>query len=57
MERVAIFLTVVVLASGATSAEDKFGPHYEHLKCYQQLIGTWKYEGPILEDIEVICRT
>jgi hypothetical protein len=27
--------------------------NYEHMKCYDQLVGTWCYDGPLLEDTPI----
>jgi hypothetical protein len=40
-----------VLACGVTFAQDEPGPNFEHLKPYGPMIGTWRYEGPLLEDV------
>lgn len=42
---------IVVFATNATFAQDEPGPGFEHLKVYGPLIGTWRYEGPLLEDV------
>jgi hypothetical protein len=39
-----------------TRVSRKPGPNYEHLKFYRPLIGTWRYEGPLLEDIPGIAK-
>jgi hypothetical protein len=41
---------LVLAASLAAEQPEKPGPNYEHLKCYEALIGTWRYDGPLLED-------
>ena len=43
--------TTLLLAASMVVAQVEEGPPgHEHLKCYDQLIGTWCYDGPLLED-------
>ncbi len=48
-----VALTIgVVPASGVSfGQEEVVGPNFEHLKGYGPMIGTWRYEGPLLEDV------
>lgn len=51
MKRVVTGLCVVVLLCGVAYGQSTPGSNYEHLKCFDQLIGNWIYDGPLLEDI------
>ena len=42
-------LIVALLICGTACAQDSSGPHFEHMKAYRPMIGTWRYEGPLLE--------
>lgn len=54
---VVLALTVVVLPNGASfGQEEVVGPNLEHLKGYGPMIGTWRYEGPLLEDLPGIAE-
>ncbi|MHC4407134.1 MAG: hypothetical protein ACYTG0_46575 [Planctomycetota bacterium] len=47
----------VLLACGISYAADQKGPPpNEHLKCYSAFIGTWRYEGPLLEDVPDVAE-
>jgi hypothetical protein len=52
MKHVTATLTIVtiVLASGHLYGKEPT-PASENLKCYDALIGTWRYEGPLLEEV------
>jgi hypothetical protein len=56
MKRVAITLTVVVLSCCVSYGQEVTGPNSEHLKCFDPMIGTWQYEGPLLEDVPEIAK-
>jgi hypothetical protein len=47
---VAVFLT-----GGLVNAQQT-GPDFEHLKGYGLMIGTWRYEGPLLEDVPDMAK-
>jgi hypothetical protein len=47
---VAVFLT-----GGLVNAQQT-GPDFEHLKGYGPMIGTWRYEGPLLEDVPDMAK-
>ncbi len=53
MKKIVITLTAVLLACGVAYSQDEPGANYEHLKSYDQLIGNWIYDGPLLEDSPV----
>jgi hypothetical protein len=40
----------VVLVSGLAYGQEP-DPGFEHLKNYGPMMGTWRYEGPLLEDV------
>ena len=46
-----ILCAMVVLGCGVSYAQGKTGTNFEHLKCYGPMLGTWRYEGPSLEDV------
>ena len=46
----ALVVVVAVFSTGTTSGKEP-GVHYEHLKPNAMMIGTWRYEGPLLEDV------
>ena len=56
MKSVLSALTVVLLACGVCYGQDEPGPGFEHLKCYGPFIGTWQYEGPLLEGVPDIAE-
>ena len=49
-------LTLVLLPSGVTFGQEKVGPNFEHLKGFGPMIGTWRYEGALLEDAPEIAK-
>jgi hypothetical protein len=51
MKRLVLAVTTVVLACGFALAQEEPGPNFEHLKAHGIVIGTWRYEGPLLEDV------
>lgn len=54
---VSLALAAVVLTSGVSfGQEETVGPNFEHLKGYGPMIGTWRYEGPLLEDLPGIAE-
>jgi hypothetical protein len=56
MKSIVTTLTVILLTCGVTYGQDEPGPGFEHLKCYGPFIGTWRYEGPVLEDLPGIAE-
>ena len=57
MKRVVFALAAAVIVCRVSwGQEEVVTSHFEHLKCYQQLIGQWQYEGPILEDIKGVVE-
>ena len=44
------FAVSLAAACGPGLGQDVPAPNDEHLKCYDQLIGDWVYDGPVLED-------
>lgn len=56
MKRIITTLTVVVLACSSAYGQDEPGPNFEHLKPYGPMLGTWRYEGPLLEDVPDIAK-
>jgi hypothetical protein len=53
MSSSAILLLTVSVAIGQASDTS---PAYENLKSYEALIGTWVYEGPLLEDVPGMAK-
>jgi hypothetical protein len=51
MKRFVLIVTAVLLVRGAAFGQEEPGPNYEHLKAHDSVIGTWRYEGPLLEDM------
>lgn len=51
MKRIVCALTLVALTYGLSSGQEEPGPNFEHLKGFGPYIGTWKYEGPLLEEL------
>lgn len=51
MTRCACLLTIAVLLCGAAYAQDPAGSNQGPLQSYEQLIGTWTYEGTLLENL------
>ncbi len=56
MKRAVLTLTAVVLACGVAYGQQQPGPNYEHLKVHGVVIGTWRYEGPSLEDMPGVAN-
>jgi hypothetical protein len=54
MKQLVTFCVVVCLYSGCAFAQAELPSNYEHIKCYDQLIGTWVYEGEAKETAEGI---
>ena len=50
MKRFAMAITCVVLASGFSYGQESVKPN-PNLKCYGPFLGTWLYEGPLLETV------
>jgi len=51
MKRTIVTLTAFVLACSVALAQDEPVPNFEHLNPYGPMLGTWRYEGPMLEDV------
>lgn len=51
MKFVATTLAALFLAGAVSQGQETPGPNFEHLKLYGPTIGTWRYEGPLLEDM------
>ncbi len=52
MKKIVTALTVILLACGVSYGQEaEPGPSFEHLKSYGPFIGTWRCEGPLLEDV------
>ena len=56
MRSILAALPVVLLACGATYGQDEPSAASKHLKAYGPMIGTWRYEGPELEDVEGFAK-
>lgn len=50
MKRIIAVLATVVVTCGVSYGQDKTGQDSDHLKDFGPMIGTWRYEGPLLED-------
>lgn len=46
---------LAILVCGISYGQERTS-NYEHLKCYDQLIGTWTYDGPALETLPEILN-
>ena len=51
MNRIIVSLSVVVAVCGISLAQEEPGKNFERLKPYGPMIGTWRYEGPLIEDV------
>ena len=51
MKYVATTLAAIFLASTVAHGQEAPGPNFDHLKLQGPTIGTWRYEGPLLEDM------
>jgi hypothetical protein len=56
MKQILVTLTVLLLTCGVTYGQEEPGPGFEHLKAYGPMLGTWQYEGPLLEDVPGIAE-
>jgi hypothetical protein len=56
MKRIIAVLVAVAMTCGISLGQDKTGPNSEHLKGFDPMIGTWRYEGPLLEDVQDIAK-
>ena len=56
MHRAIIALSILVISCGVSYGQDEPGPYYEHLSILSPLIGTWTYDGPVLEDAPGIAE-
>ncbi len=54
MKRQLLTVVAIVLFYGVAAGQEQPGPTYEHLKPFEQLIGTWKYDGPLQENVPVL---
>ena len=52
MKKIVFPLLVLVLTCGVTSGQEVPAAASTHLKCFGPFIGNWRYEGPLLEDLE-----
>ena len=55
MKHVITTLAAIAVVCGVSFAKEP-SPASEHLKCYDGLIGTWRYEGPLLEDLPDVAK-
>jgi hypothetical protein len=46
----ALVVVFAVFSTGTATGKEP-GVHFEHLKPNAMMIGTWRYEGPLLEDV------
>lgn len=56
MKRVIFALTALAIATAQSYGQDEPAPYFEHLKILSPLIGTWTYDGPVLEDVPDIAK-
>lgn len=57
MKSIGTALTLVLLACGLSyGQETEPGPGFEHLKCYGPFLGTWRYEGPLEEELPDMAK-
>ena len=49
-------LIVALVACGSSFGQEEPGPGFEHLKGYGPMLGTWRCEGPLLEDVPGIAE-
>ena len=56
MKRMITVLVAVAITCGVSLGQDKEGPNSEQLKGFDPMIGTWRYEGPLLEDVPDIAK-
>ena len=46
-----LIAVALLLTGGLAYGQQETGPHFDHLKSHQAIIGTWRYEGPLPEDM------
>ena len=51
-----LIAATIVLTCGLSYGQEEPGPNFEHLKSYGPMLGTWRYEGPLLEDLPGIAE-
>jgi hypothetical protein len=51
MKRLAITMTFLVVSCCVSYGQEATGPNSEHLNCFGPMIGTWQYEGPLLDTV------
>lgn len=51
MRQTVITLAIAFVACGIACAQESANPNADQLKCYAPFIGTWRYEGPMLEEL------
>ena len=56
MKSIVTVLTVVLLLCGVTHGQEEPGPGFEHLKGFGPILGTWRYEGPLQEDLAGVAE-
>jgi hypothetical protein len=49
-------LLILLIVSGAAVGQDLANPNTDQLKCFAPFIGTWRYEGPSLEEIPGVAK-
>lgn len=51
-----VAILVVLLFDSVSYGQDVPGSNVEHLKPFGPMIGVWRYEGPLLEDVPEIAK-
>jgi hypothetical protein len=52
MKKIILSLIVFALSCGVSYGQEQPATVSEHLKCFGPFLGNWRYEGPLLEDVE-----
>ena len=52
MKKILFSLVVFAISCGVSYGQEEPAAVSEHLKCFGPFLGNWRYEGPLLEDLE-----
>ena len=56
MKKIFFSLVVFAISCGVSYGQEEPSAVSEHLKCFGTFLGNWRYEGPLLEDLEGVAE-